>query len=438
MQEDPSPSIEKAVAAVDVIRRSNKTSGCSAGLAVALILAIAFYEPTALFALLIILPTIVVLNRNSCKASKELLIQFARDRNWFLNPITELRHVAGQPRRKRFYLAPVLFPIEFIIERIRSGDFTPDPAPPSGEVPRHRPSRTSSQPTGATPIPSHDEDEPSLPRAISPATKKRSVAGKPASGALNVNGDESPKSTGHQQTRIAALEQQALEQKQRQDRELARLEEDRRNSIERQRLEEQRIAEELRARLELQQRRAEEARRRLDDPRFKIFLEGRWTAFLSVRSVWLLIEEGKATLSDSAVEKGDGRIQPLEQFPDLAALFDELVIPNTHDTRTQRRRDPREKSECITFHGPICAICGFSFAEAYGDIGEGYIEVHHLKPISEDGDLIARIINPIADLRPVCANCHRMLHTKSPPYSIEEMIVIRSARNGDQNESITN
>jgi hypothetical protein len=223
MQEDPSPSIEKAVAAVDVIRRSNKTSGCSAGLAVALILAIAFYEPTALFALLIILPTIVVLNRNSCKASKELLIQFARDRNWFLNPFTELRHVAGQPRRKRFYLAPVLFPIEFIIERIRSGDFTPDPPPPSGEVPRHRPSRTSSQPTGATPIPSHDEDEPSLPRAISPATKKRSVAGKPASGALNVNGDESPKSTGHQQTRIAALEQQALEQKQRQDRELARL-----------------------------------------------------------------------------------------------------------------------------------------------------------------------------------------------------------------------
>jgi 5-methylcytosine-specific restriction protein A len=428
MQNDPSPSIENAVAAIDVIRRSNKTSGCSAGLAVAIVIAIAFVDPTALFALLIILPTIAVLNRNSCKASEKLLIQFARDRNWFLNPRTELRHVAGQPRRKRFYLAPVLFPTEFIIARIRSGDFSSDPAPPSGEVPKHRPSRNSSQPTGDTQIPRRDHDEPSRPRSISPATKKRPTAGKPASGGRHGNSDESPKSTRVQQTQITEIEQPALEQKQRHDKELTKLEEDRRNLIQRQRLEEEKIAEELRARIESQQRRAEEARRRLDDPRFKIFLEGKWTSFLSVRSVWLLIEEGKATLSDSAVEKGDGRILPLEQFPDLAALFDELVIPNTHVQRNQRRRDPREKSECITFHGTICAICGFSFAEAYGEIGEGYIEVHHLKPISEDGDLIARIINPITDLRPVCANCHRMLHTKSPPYSIEEMIAIRSSR----------
>jgi 5-methylcytosine-specific restriction protein A len=30
-------------------------------------------------------------------------------------------------------------------------------------------------------------------------------------------------------------------------------------------------------------------------------------------------------------------------------------------------------------------------------------------------------VDPIKDLRPVCPNCHAMLHQKTPPFSIEEM-----------------
>jgi hypothetical protein len=404
------PTIEEAVRAADVIQKSNKLYGFIAGLGFFACIALAFYEPLALLALVILLPTVVILNREGCKPSEALLHQFARERNWFFAPRDELRHVEGQTRRKRFYLAPVLIPIEMIIQRIRRGDFSPDPTPPSGEVPRQRPSRNTPQPKGSSLISRQLLQTPSIDQT-----------------------DE-----WKEKNLVQELEQRALEDRQRIDEEERQLEEERRHANEElQRLEEERIAEQLAARLNAQKLRAEEARHRLEDPRFKLFLKGAWTDFLSVRNVWLLIERGEATLSDHAVEKGDGRIQFLEQFPDLAALFDELVIPNTHDTRTQRRRDPREKSECIKFHGTICAICGFSFADAYGDIGEGYIEVHHLKPISEDGDLIARIINPIADLRPVCANCHRMLHTKSPPYSIEEMIVIRAARNGDQYQAIS-
>ncbi len=29
-----------------------------------------------------------------------------------------------------------------------------------------------------------------------------------------------------------------------------------------------------------------------------------------------------------------------------------------------------------------CCICGFDFEETYGQIGEGFIEVHHIKPVS--------------------------------------------------------
>ncbi|MGA9069080.1 MAG: hypothetical protein WB424_02425 [Terracidiphilus sp.] len=33
----------------------------------------------------------------------------------------------------------------------------------------------------------------------------------------------------------------------------------------------------------------------------------------------------------------------------------------------------------------------------------------------------ARKINPINDLRPVCPNCHEMLHRSDPPYTIDQL-----------------
>ncbi len=54
-----------------------------------------------------------------------------------------------------------------------------------------------------------------------------------------------------------------------------------------------------------------------------------------------------------------------------------------------------------------CDICRMSFLRTYGEVGAGYIEAHHLKPISE---LDGPVIPSRDDLLPVCANCHRMLH----------------------------
>ncbi len=67
----------------------------------------------------------------------------------------------------------------------------------------------------------------------------------------------------------------------------------------------------------------------------------------------------------------------------------------------------------------FCSICGFDFSKKYGDYGSGYIEVHHIKPLSEDerGEHQA---DP-ADLICVCSNCHRMLHHKKPAITTEEL-----------------
>jgi predicted HNH restriction endonuclease len=73
-------------------------------------------------------------------------------------------------------------------------------------------------------------------------------------------------------------------------------------------------------------------------------------------------------------------------------------------------------------------VCGFNFGAAYGGSAEGYIHVHHLKPLASIGE--EYVIDPIKDLRPVCANCHAVIHLRQPPYSIEEVNVML---NGDKN-----
>jgi 5-methylcytosine-specific restriction enzyme A len=82
-------------------------------------------------------------------------------------------------------------------------------------------------------------------------------------------------------------------------------------------------------------------------------------------------------------------------------------------------RSPKARQDCIDHYGAKCVVCGFDFAETYGDIGAGYIHVHHVVPLStveEDYE-----VDPIADLRPVCPNCHAMIHRQNPPFAVKEI-----------------
>ena len=73
-------------------------------------------------------------------------------------------------------------------------------------------------------------------------------------------------------------------------------------------------------------------------------------------------------------------------------------------------RSPNARQKCIEYHGVSCKICGMNFEEVYGEVGKGFIHVHHIKPISEiDKEYTVDYKN---DLIPVCPNCHAMLHRK--------------------------
>jgi len=91
----------------------------------------------------------------------------------------------------------------------------------------------------------------------------------------------------------------------------------------------------------------------------------------------------------------------------------------------ERNHIARER--CIEHYGTTCVICGFDFEKMYGEVGRNVIHVHHLKPLCEIGETYS--VDPIKDLRPVCPNCHVIIHKNNPAYSIDEvMAMIKNAR----------
>lgn len=88
-------------------------------------------------------------------------------------------------------------------------------------------------------------------------------------------------------------------------------------------------------------------------------------------------------------------------------------------TLTTHERSIAARRKCVQHYGAHCAICGFDFAKVYGPVGEGYIHVHHVIPLSAIGGEYE--VDPIRDLIPVCPNCHAIIHKRVPCYSIDEM-----------------
>lgn len=97
------------------------------------------------------------------------------------------------------------------------------------------------------------------------------------------------------------------------------------------------------------------------------------------------------------------------------ALASEGARVDVVQSRSERK--PMNRAACLKAHGYACVVCGIDFGERYGPIGEGFIHVHHLRPLAEG----ERMVDPVADLRPLCPNCHAMAHRKDPPWSIEEL-----------------
>lgn len=111
-----------------------------------------------------------------------------------------------------------------------------------------------------------------------------------------------------------------------------------------------------------------------------------------------LVYPGEMTVQDSAV-LSEGAVSK--------------IVVNRYE------RDKQARTECIEHYGCRCAVCGFDFEKVYGPIGRDKIHVHHLVPLSTIRKEYE--IDPVRDLRPVCPNCHLILHSKRKPFTIDEV-----------------
>jgi hypothetical protein len=125
---------------------------------------------------------------------------------------------------------------------------------------------------------------------------------------------------------------------------------------------------------------------------------------------------------------GFNRIRNAEIVAEMHSLLEQrggesVLQPDEGATRQVSvncyERNPYARQQCIQHYGCRCSVCGFDFEAVYGELGSGFIHVHHLKALSEIGQEYE--IDPIADLRPICPNCHAMIHRDTKMMTIERL-----------------
>ena len=100
-------------------------------------------------------------------------------------------------------------------------------------------------------------------------------------------------------------------------------------------------------------------------------------------------------------------------------------------TLTKYERSPFARKKCIEHFGLSCVVCGFNFEKTYGQIGKDFIHVHHLRQVANVGKTYE--VDPIKDLRPVCPNCHSIIHKHKTALSIDEINELLKQNKNGQN-----
>jgi len=182
--------------------------------------------------------------------------------------------------------------------------------------------------------------------------------------------------------------------------------------------------------------------------KYTIYVEGKWTITYdglkyfndnidTVKSVDYVIEntgydyEDKLnylSLAEETVEYGKEKLFVYEENDTII----EGVAKEKNIVVRERSRKLRNVAVAVnTIDGRIkCLVCGFDFEVKYGDIGKGFIEIHHKIPVYqyEQDDTDKIIKDALINLVPVCSNCHRMIH-RAKTLSFEEFKKLVKERN---------
>lgn len=133
--------------------------------------------------------------------------------------------------------------------------------------------------------------------------------------------------------------------------------------------------------------------------------------------VWKMHPQLAEALEELGWVEGEEQVLPEEISSSSTDSFREGMVREVRVNAYERSSSARRR--CIEHYGCQCYVCGFEFEERYGEAGQGLIHVHHEEPLAKVGQ--EQKVDPIDDLKPVCPNCHAIIHRRDPPYSVSEV-----------------
>ncbi|HHQ6565561.1 TPA: HNH endonuclease [Serratia fonticola] len=139
-------------------------------------------------------------------------------------------------------------------------------------------------------------------------------------------------------------------------------------------------------------------------------------------NVWFADKEESQEIVNRVKSLINGGTFPV--FPDVDPTSSILEGNPRLVAHMRRERNPAivkaKKKAVLRATGKLCCeACGFDFKEVYGEIGDGFCEVHHLQPLSKADGVVK---TELKDLAIVCSNCHRIIHRTDPMLSISSLV----------------
>lgn len=131
-----------------------------------------------------------------------------------------------------------------------------------------------------------------------------------------------------------------------------------------------------------------------------------------------LANEIKFIILNSELSKKIAEIED-DENSELDRIKEGQVLYKLHKVRERARKIIlAKKRKVMKEKGKLeCEVCGFNFEYKYGEIGAGFIECHHIVPLSKFDKIIE---TRLEDLALVCSNCHSMLHRSITNLDIEQ------------------
>src|SRR5262249_37159168 len=118
---------------------------------------------------------------------------------------------------------------------------------------------------------------------------------------------------------------------------------------------------------------------------------------------------------------GGGSILSDEDAIDAGLENASITEKRLYVAHRKLERNPKAAKPAKRVPARVCQVCSFDFGVIYGEAAKGYIEAHHLIPLSEIPEGQSVELDPQKDFAVLCANCHRTIHRKGAPKSVAEL-----------------